>query len=74
MYTVQVKVGKEITVPIKGDRNFLRHAVTTMQACREIGMNKMLEQEICVVPLSLVMPDGRLRLPQNQADFCKVLQ
>ncbi|KAG0723506.1 hypothetical protein GWK47_042571 [Chionoecetes opilio] len=73
-YTVQVKVGKEKTVALKADRNFLRHVVTAMQAGRDVAMNKMLEQEICTVPLSLAMPDGRLRLPQNKADLGKVLQ
>jgi hypothetical protein len=45
-----------------------------MKAGRYVDVEKMLEQEICAVSLSLAMPDGTLRLPHNKADLGKILQ
>ena len=65
MYTVQVNVGKQMTVSLKADRDLFRRVITAMEAGREVDLDKLLEQELCPVPLSLATADGSLRLPRN---------
>eukprot|EP00745_Piridium_sociabile_P034091 TRINITY_DN5858_c0_g1_i7.p1 TRINITY_DN5858_c0_g1~~TRINITY_DN5858_c0_g1_i7.p1 ORF type:complete len:942 (+),score=252.29 TRINITY_DN5858_c0_g1_i7:556-3381(+) len=74
MYTLEVNVGKQKTVVLKADRDLFKRVITAMEAGRDVDINKMLEQELCPVPLSLATADRRLRLPQNKADLSKILQ
>ncbi|KAL8559124.1 hypothetical protein ACOMHN_046172 [Nucella lapillus] len=74
MYTLEVNTGKEKTVAIKADRDLFRRVITAMEAGWDVDINKMLEQELCGVPLSLATADCRLRLPRNKADLAKILQ
>ncbi|KAL8621266.1 hypothetical protein ACOMHN_008091 [Nucella lapillus] len=74
MYTLEVNTGKEKTVAIQADKDLFRRVITAMEAGRDVDINKMLEQELCGVPLSLATADCRLRLPRNKADLAKILQ
>ncbi|KAL8561204.1 hypothetical protein ACOMHN_029275 [Nucella lapillus] len=74
MYTLEVNTGKEKTVAIKADRDLFRRVITAMEAGRDVDINKMLEQELCGVPLLLATADCRFRLPRNKADLAKILQ
>ena len=54
--------------------SFSIRVITAMEGGRNVDINKMLEHELCPVPLSLATADGRLRLPQNKSDLSKILR
>ena len=74
MYTLEVKNRKEQTVALKADRDLFKRVITAMEGGRDVDVDKMLEHELCPIPLSLATADSRLRLPQNKSDFSKILQ
>lgn len=58
---------------VKPDRDIFRRIIISMESGREVNIDKLLQKELCAVPLSLATTDSVLR-PTNKADLATILQ
>ena len=73
LYITDRKLGKLKSKCVKPERDIFRRIILSMDSGREVNLDRLLQEEMCAIPLSLATTESVLR-PASKAALATILQ